>query len=99
MNRILDIRSKEKEYHDHCYENYKLFEQGSWLHKPVQTILDLFSNFDDRDEVNVLDLGCGIGRNSIPLVEKLGERKGTIVCVDLLESAIDKLHYYQHECI
>ncbi|WP_249529638.1 class I SAM-dependent methyltransferase [Paenibacillus brevis] len=97
MSRIDKIRSKEKEYHDHCYDNYKLFEQGSWLHKPVRTILDLFAYFDELEEVQVLDLGCGIGRNSIPLAEKIGARKGTVVCVDLLESAIEKLRLYSKE--
>lgn len=97
MNRIVEIRSKEKEYHDHCYENYKLFESGSWLHKPVKTILDLFALLDEKEEVRILDLGCGIGRNSIPLAERIGHRKGKVVCVDLLESAIDKLQSYSNE--
>lgn len=97
INRIDEIRLKEKEYHDHCYENYKLFEQGSWLHKPVKTILDLFSLLNEKNEVHVLDLGCGIGRNSIPLAQRIGERKGKVVCVDLLQSAIDKLKIYSSE--
>ncbi|MBP1904773.1 SAM-dependent methyltransferase [Paenibacillus turicensis] len=91
MNRIQTIRSKEKAYHDHCYDKYALFEQGSWLYKPVQTILNLFSTFEDLKEINMLDLGCGVGRNSIPLAEALGDRNGKVVCVDLLESAIHKL--------
>jgi SAM-dependent methyltransferase len=91
MNRIQIIRSKEKAYHDHCYDNYQLYEQGSWLYKPVQTILDLFSTFDEQEEINVLDLGCGVGRNSIPLAKALGDRDGKVVCVDLIESAIENL--------
>lgn len=91
MNRIRTIRAKEKAYHDHCYDNYELFEQGSWLYKPVKTILDLFSTFDEKQEINVLDLGCGVGRNSIPLAKALGDRNGKVICVDLLESAIQKL--------
>ncbi|MCI3919443.1 methyltransferase domain-containing protein [Paenibacillus sp. TRM 82003] len=97
MNRVREIRLKEKEYHDHCYKNYKLYEQGTWLHKPVKTVLDLFSLFDDREEVHALDLGSGIGRNSIPLAERMKNRKGEIVCVDLLETAIDKLQVYSSE--
>ncbi|MEM5621355.1 class I SAM-dependent methyltransferase, partial [Bacillus thuringiensis] len=34
MNRINYIRQEEKKYHNLCYEQYKLFEAGSWLHKP-----------------------------------------------------------------
>lgn len=93
MNRIQMIRSKEKTYHDHCYDNYELFEQGSWLYKPVKSILDLFSRFDELKEINVLDLGCGVGRNSIPLAKAIEDRNGKVVCVDLLESAIQKLQF------
>lgn len=46
MDRVDRIRSEEKTYHDLCYENYKLFEQGTWLHKPVQTVLDLLEQFE-----------------------------------------------------
>lgn len=41
-----------------------------------------------------MDLGCGVGRNSIPIAEKLQGRFGNVVCVDLLESALDKLMAY-----
>jgi 2-polyprenyl-3-methyl-5-hydroxy-6-metoxy-1,4-benzoquinol methylase len=64
MNKIDYIREEEKKYHEHCYDNYKLFEEGSWLHKPVKTVMDLFTYFDGKPELRVLDLGCGIGRNS-----------------------------------
>lgn len=97
MNRIQTIRAKEKAYHDHCYDNYQLFEQGSWLYKPVQTILDSFAILPEKEEINVLDLGCGVGRNSIPLAKALHKRRGKIVCVDLLESAIQKLQLYANE--
>jgi tellurite methyltransferase len=91
MNRIERIREEERKYHDHCYEQYRLFEEGSWLHKPVRTVLDLFAELDELDEVNVLDLGCGVGRNSIPLAQKLLHRSGKVVCVDLLDSALNGL--------
>jgi 2-polyprenyl-3-methyl-5-hydroxy-6-metoxy-1,4-benzoquinol methylase len=91
MNRIEFIRAEEKKYHDYCYDNYNLFEPGSWLHKPVRTVMDLMDQFVKRDSMRVLDLGCGIGRNSIPVAQSLLNRNGTVVCVDLLESAIDKL--------
>lgn len=94
MNRIETIRQKEKEYHDECYENNIVFKPGSWLHKPVKTIIHLMSNFDDKPEVTVLDLGSGVGRNSIPIAEMLKQKKGKVICVDLLESAISKLVEY-----
>lgn len=97
MNRIDHIREEEKKYHEHCYDNYKLFEEGSWLHKPVKTVMDSFSYFEDKSELKVLDLGCGVGRNSIPMAEMIKETNGQIICVDLLDSALSKLMAYSKE--
>lgn len=94
MNRVEHIRQEEKRYHDACYDSYNLFEPGSWLHKPVKTVLDQLEQFVDYSHMNVLDLGSGIGRNSIPIAQSLQGRSGSVVCVDLLESAIDKLLAY-----
>lgn len=97
MDRISTIRQKEKEYHDDCYEKHAVFELGSWLHHPVKTVMELMNHFDDQDEVKILDLGSGVGRNSIPLAERLKDRKGSVVCVDLLASAISKLSSYSEQ--
>lgn len=48
MNRIGYIRQEEKKYHDLCYEQYKLFEAGSWLNKPVTTVMDLMDYFEGQ---------------------------------------------------
>lgn len=71
MNRIDHIRNEEKKYHDLCYEQYKLFETGSWLYKPVKTVMDLIDHFEGQKNLQVLDLGSGVGRNSIPLAQKI----------------------------
>lgn len=97
MDRIANIRSEEKIYHDDCYDTYDLFEPGSWLHRPVKTVINLLDKYSHREYLNVLDLGSGIGRNSIPIAESMKHRNGKVVCVDLLESAIDKLHSYSQE--
>lgn len=94
QSRIQKIREEERKYHETCYNTHQLFEQGSWLHKPVQTVLDALSNFDSSPCVKVLDLGCGVGRNSIPIAESLRGREGGVICVDLLESALTKLTRY-----
>jgi len=95
MNRLQTIRNEERKYHDSCYDNYKLFEPGTWLHRPVKTVLELLPQFEDYDRLDVLDLGSGIGRNSIPIAEFMRDgRNGKVVCVDLLESALDKLAEY-----
>ncbi|KIV63428.1 Methyltransferase [Bacillus mycoides] len=46
MNRIDYIRQEEKKYHDLCYEQYKLFEAGSWLYKPVKTVMGMLNYFE-----------------------------------------------------
>lgn len=95
MSRIQYIRNAEKEYHDFCYDHYKLFEEGSWLYKPVKTVMDQLPQFKEVDEVHVLDLGSGVGRNSIPIAKYI--KGGKVVCVDLLDSAIEKLTKYSKE--
>ncbi|PDY37795.1 SAM-dependent methyltransferase [Bacillus wiedmannii] len=97
MNRLEFIRKEEKKYHDYCYDNYKLFEEGSWLHKPVQTVIDLIPLFEGKDNPSMLDLGTGVGRNSIPLAQAIKENGGTVMCVDLLDSALQKLNQYSEE--
>jgi 2-polyprenyl-3-methyl-5-hydroxy-6-metoxy-1,4-benzoquinol methylase len=91
VNRIEHIRAEEKRYHNSCYENHHLYEAGTWLHKPVNTIIDVLEQFKQYEVLTVLDLGSGIGRNSIPIAESLKDRSGKVVCVDILESAIEKL--------
>ncbi|KKZ92999.1 hypothetical protein B4147_2235 [Bacillus wiedmannii] len=97
MNRIDHIRKEEKKYHDLCYEQYKLFETGSWLYKPVKTVMDLLDSFKGRNNLQVLDLGSGVGRNSIPIAQKIKNDSGTVTCVDLLDSALTKLGTYSKE--
>lgn len=97
MNRIEYIRQEEKKYHDLCYEQYKLFEIGSWLYKPVKTVMDLMDHFEGQNNLQVLDLGSGIGRNSIPIAQIIKNYNGTVTCVDLLDSALTKLKIYSKE--
>ncbi|WP_459502899.1 class I SAM-dependent methyltransferase [Bacillus sp. C1] len=97
MNRIAYIRQEEKKYHDFCYEQYKLFEAGSWLYKPVKTVIDMMRYFEGKDQVKVLDLGSGVGRNSIPIAKKIIHNGGKVTCVDLLDSALTKLKVNSEE--
>lgn len=97
MNRINYIRQAEKKYHDLCYEQYKLFETGSWLYKPVKTVMDLMDHFEGQNNLQVLDLGSGVGRNSIPIAQQIQNTSGTVTCVDLLDSALTKLKTYSKE--
>lgn len=98
-HRINRIREKEKAYHDQCYAVNVLFQPGSWLYKPVKTVMDLLPELPQRDNVKILDLGCGVGRNTIPMAEFVKSQciSGEVVGVDLLESAIEGLHVYSKQ--
>lgn len=97
MKRVDMIRAEEKKYHDECYKQHKLFEKGSWLYKPVQTVLEMLPKIKEIENPNVLDLGSGVGRNSIPIAEAVKSNRGKVVCVDLLESAIENLLCYSKQ--
>ncbi|WP_310732544.1 class I SAM-dependent methyltransferase [Paenibacillus sp. 1011MAR3C5] len=91
------MRAEEKRYHDQCYEQHKLFEAGSWLHKPVQTVMEVLPELIQTDGMRVLDLGSGVGRNTIPIAAYLKPFNGTVIAVDLLSSAIEGLRSYSRE--
>ncbi len=91
------IREAERKSHEEIYSTAKLFEKGSWLQKPVQTVMDIIPLFEDYSELNVLDLGSGVGRNSIPIAQFYKNINCRIDCVDILELAIDRLNSYSRE--
>ena len=90
-NRIEKIRENERKSHTEIYNNEELYNSNSWLHKPIKTIIELSKYFENYDEINILDLGCGVGRNSIYLAEKFKDKKCIVECVDILDIAIEKL--------
>lgn len=87
-NRLIRIREAEKESHDQIYSSAKLYEAGSWLCKPVKTVLELLPHFAEYEELRILDLGCGVGRNCIPIARAYSNISCKIEGVDLLETAI-----------
>lgn len=91
-NRLKYIRECERKSHEAMYANEELFQEGSWLQKPIKTILDLIPLFKEYKELNVLDLGCGVGRNCIPIAQHYSNIRCSVDCVDILEIAIEKLH-------
>ncbi len=104
MTTIKQIRETEKKSHIETYTSTTLFEAGSWLSKPIKTVLDVFPYFERKSKFRGLDLGCGIGRNCIPLAQYLKHCDCKIDCVDLLEQAIIYLRKYSldykvDECI
>jgi 2-polyprenyl-3-methyl-5-hydroxy-6-metoxy-1,4-benzoquinol methylase len=74
------------------YNDYELFQPGSWLQRPVQTVMELFPLFENCTSITMLDIGCGVGRNSIPFAKHFSSVDCTVDCIDLLEIAIEKLN-------
>ena len=90
-DRIEAIREAERKSHTEIYSTAKLFEKGSWLAKPVKTVMDLLPMLKEKNPVTILDLGCGVGRNCIPLAKELSENNCKTDAVDILEFAIEEL--------
>ena len=90
--RINKIRKAEAESHTQAYTSHSLFSPGSWLAKPVKTVLELLPLFEGYTQFAALDLGSGVGRNCIPVAQYFGGIPCRVDCVDILELAITKLN-------
>lgn len=90
--RLKRIRESERKSHIEIYTDEKLYATDSWLKKPIKTVRDIMPLFEDYRELHVLDLGSGVGRNSIYVAECFRDRSCMVDCVDLLEIAIEKLY-------
>lgn len=89
--RLQSIRESERNSHNKLYSGEELYKEGSWLNKPIKTVTDLFPLFDDCKEFRALDLGSGVGRNSIAIAKQFRSDSCRVDCVDILELAIEKL--------
>jgi cyclopropane fatty-acyl-phospholipid synthase-like methyltransferase len=97
MTGVETIRSKEKKNHERFYENNVLFQEGTWLHNPVASVMNYMHYLDLSKNIKILDLGCGVGRNSIPMAKLLRHSESKVICVDILEKAIIQLDEYSHK--
>lgn len=91
MDSIAEIRRAEAQSHTQIYTEAELYQKGSWLYKPVQAVLDVLLLFEGCTSFRGLDLGCGVGRNCIPVAEYFKNTDCRIDCVDILPLAIEKL--------
>ena len=90
-DRLSRIRQNEAASHTEVYTHEKLYASDTWLKKPIKTVQDIMPSFSDYNELHVLDLGCGVGRNSIYIAESFQSGTCIIDCVDILDVAIDIL--------
>lgn len=88
---LASIRKAERESHLAVYDAFPLYAPGSWLAKPVKTVLELLPRFAGYSSLRALDLGCGVGRNSIPVARAFAHIPCRVDCVDILEKAIKLL--------
>lgn len=94
---LTKIREQERQSHIAAYTQNTLYQEGSWLKKPVKTVMELLPLFQDRSAMRVLDLGCGVGRNAIAVASRFSPIPCRIDCVDILDLAIEMLSWYAHE--
>ena len=90
--RLDEIRKAEAESHTQAYTSHSLFSPGSWLAKPVKTVMELLPLFEGYTQFAALDLGSGVGRNSIPVAQHFSGIHCRVECVDILKLAIAKLN-------
>lgn len=85
------IRRNERLSLTEVYTKDKLYKSDGWLKAPIKTIREILPLLRELNkDCRILDLGCGVGRNSIFLAKELpGECK--VDCVDILDVAIKRL--------
>lgn len=86
-----------RRYHEKIYNNKEIYSDDGWLKEPEPGVIDLLEHLETKENLSILDLCSGIGRNSIRLAQILKGSGSKITCVDMLETATDKLKKYTGE--
>jgi len=83
-------RAETLRYHAEFYRTNELFDGGTWLRKPESYVLDAARRLPTDRPLAVLDLGAGVGRNTIPVARMLPEGS-RVTAIDMLETAVERL--------
>jgi len=96
---FLQARKSEEKYHNDLYTTQELFQEGSWLAKSVRFVQNALEDqlTVSDSSLQILDLGCGVGRNSIMMAEMIQSMDGHVTGVDYLSSAIEGLKKYSEQ--
>lgn len=87
-----EARKAEANYHKDLYADNEILEPGTWMSKPIPIVMELLDRLlQHKKHVNVLDLGCGAGRNTIPIAIALKGTRSKVIGLDLLDEAVAKL--------
>ncbi|MGF6354432.1 cyclopropane fatty-acyl-phospholipid synthase-like methyltransferase [Paenibacillus sp. 4624] len=88
-------RQAEAGYHSNFYKNNELFEEGTWMSRPMPMVVEMLERLlVHKQQLRVLDLGCGVGRHTIPIAQRLSDTNSEVIGVDLLDEAVDGLRKY-----
>ncbi|GGD57779.1 class I SAM-dependent methyltransferase [Paenibacillus nasutitermitis] len=87
-----EAREAEASYHHELYTDHEILKPGSWMAKPIPLVMELLERLlTHKENVKVLDLGSGPGRNTIPIALRLKETNSKVVGIDLLDEAVGQL--------
>jgi SAM-dependent methyltransferase len=85
-----EAREETIRYHDELYAGASLGEEGTWLAQPDPLIFEALECVPRDRPAIAYDLGAGIGRHTVVMLEQLPEGS-EVYAVDLLESAVEQL--------
>lgn len=83
-------RAETLRYHRDLYATTQLGQHGTWLAAPQQSVLDAIAEVDATRPAVAYDLGAGVGRHTIPMLQMLA-LGSTVVAVDILPEALEAL--------
>lgn len=89
-------RNETISYHKLYYSQHQLFEADSWLAKPDAGLMELVEKLIAHPQstpLELLDLGCGVGRNAVPVAMALAQAdvEARLLGVDVLPESIEIL--------
>lgn len=83
-------RRETVRYHEELYASVSLGDQGTWLANPQPLFADAMALLPTDRSLVAYDLGAGVGRHTIPLLQELPSGSD-VYATDLLSSALEAL--------